>query len=73
MTDKSNEAKTMRTLPSSPPLPNIATFLHDIQIAMENKMSKMKISIESSIEEKIAKTIEMDKKTNASAAASGIE
>ena len=69
--DKSTEAKTTHT--NSPPLPNITTLLHDMQTAMENKISEMKESIQSSIEEKIAKTYETHKKTYASTASSGIE
>ena len=55
--NKSTEIKTTRTLPSSPPLPNISTLFHDLQAEMTSQMCEMKLSLEASIEEKIGKAI----------------
>ena len=59
--DKSTESKPTRTLPSNPPLPNIATLLQDLQLGVEKKITDMKVSIEASLEEKIANAFESKK------------
>ena len=68
--DKLTEMKTSRTLPSSPPLPNISTLFHDLQAEMTTQMCEMKLSLEASIEEKIGKAIGTTNNTSYAAAAS---
>ena len=56
--DKSTESKLTRTLPNSPPLPNISTLLQDLQKGVEKKITDMKVAIEASLEKKISDAFE---------------
>ena len=53
--DKYTEPKPARALPANPPLPNITTLFQELQNGVEQKINDMKVSIEASMEKKIAR------------------
>ena len=56
--NKSTEVKPTRTLPSNPPLPNITALFQELKNGVEKQITDMKVSIEKTVEQKIAKVLE---------------
>ena len=58
---KSTEVKQTRTLPSNPPLPNITALFQELKNGVEKQITDMKVSIEKTVEAKMAKVLESNK------------
>lgn len=56
--NKSTEVKQTRALPSNPPLPNITALFQELKNGVEKQITDMKVSIEKTVEQKIAKVLE---------------
>ena len=71
-TDKSKDTKQARTLPPNPPVPNIATLLQELKNGVEKQITEIRVSLETTVEEKIAKALHPTKPSTMSYASAAI-